>query len=112
MSYAVRNDLRGFRAVLDSSELLEDEFFSETLPDDPVPSTDEIKSIALQERDGLLTIASLRIGPLKDAEEDGIATEEELEKLKLWKDYRISLNRIEGQEGFPNNISWPKSPED
>lgn len=114
MSYAVKNDGTGFRAVLGEEDILDGEFFSIYMPQEVAPLSKTIEEVTREvriARDTQLALASLRLGPLKDAEEDGVATEDELAKLRLWKDYRIALNRIEGQEGFPNNISWPQSPE-
>ena len=33
------------------------------------------------------------------------------EKKAQWIEYRRILREIRGQEGFPNNISWPNQPE-
>jgi hypothetical protein len=62
-------------------------------------------------RDGFLYEAGLRIAPLQDAVDLNKATPEEQSTLLLWKDYRIDLNRIEDQEGFPSDIEWPTAPE-
>jgi hypothetical protein len=65
----------------------------------------------LGERDGLLYEAGLRIAPLQDAVDLGTTTEAEQAALLEWKAYRVDLNRIEDQPGFPSEIDWPAQPE-
>lgn len=65
----------------------------------------------LAERDGLLYEAALRIAPLQDAMDLDKATEAEKVALLAWKTYRVDLNRIEDQSGFPSEIEWPTPPE-
>ncbi|OCR25310.1 hypothetical protein AFK24_09580 [Pseudomonas syringae] len=65
---------------------------------------------ALSQRDGLLAAAAIRIAPLEDAVELGIATQTDEAALREWKIYRVDLNRIENQEGFPSDIAWPSLP--
>lgn len=67
---------------------------------------------AIATRSNLLTNASVRMGPLQDAVDIGDASDAEKDLLVAWKRYRVYLNRIELQEGFPKNIEWPKSPEE
>ncbi|MBM3106200.1 tail fiber assembly protein [Pseudomonas sp. V1] len=68
------------------------------------------KGVAL--RDEKLAVASTRIAPLQDAVDLGEATEVEQIMLLAWKRYRIELNRLEQQPGYPLSIDWPPSPED
>jgi hypothetical protein len=63
-------------------------------------------------RSKLLTEASVRMGPLQDAVDIGEASDAEKDMLVAWKRYRIYLNRIELQEGFPKTIVWPQSPDE
>ncbi|WP_256581880.1 tail fiber assembly protein [Pseudomonas sp. S09G 359] len=67
--------------------------------------------MAYSTRDSLLGTAALRIAPLQDAVDVDRATDDEVARLTLWKNYRIDLNRIEQQTGFPANIDWPQSPD-
>ncbi|KAK52535.1 caudovirales tail fiber assembly domain protein [Bordetella bronchiseptica OSU054] len=39
-----------------------------------------------------------------------IATPEEQASLIAWKQYRVALNRIEQQAGYPTEILWPTAP--
>lgn len=68
-------------------------------------------SEAIQRRDELLRVAAIRIAPLQDAVDLGSSTEAEAALLLSWKQYRVDLNRIEQQAGFPTVIDWPESPE-
>lgn len=71
-----------------------------------------LESIALTTRDGLLAFATLRISPYQDAVDLGDATDSDLVYLNEWKRYRIALNRITDQVGFPEKIEWPPTPVD
>lgn len=76
----------------------------------PDPTTEELIQMALAQRDQLLTVAAIRIAPLADAVELGEASEAEVALLKKWKQYRVLLNRIDQQAGFPQSIDWPEIP--
>ena len=113
--FAVRNDKQGCRSVSGVGEVGLDEFFSFEILRDPValpPTTEELAVRAQEQRDQLLAIAANRMGPLQDAVDTDQATAEEAARLVLWKHYRIDLNRIEQQEGFPVNVQWPVSPDE
>lgn len=56
-------------------------------------------------------IADTAIAPLQDAVDLEEATPEEEAKLKLWKKYRVALNRLPDQPGYPTTITWPVMPE-
>ncbi|MCX2891711.1 tail fiber assembly protein [Pseudomonas sp. DCB_BI] len=60
----------------------------------------------------LLVDAAVRMGPLQDAVDIGEASDAEKDLLVAWKRYRVYLNRIELQEGFPKTIVWPQSPDE
>lgn len=65
---------------------------------------------ALLDRDDKLRQATVRLAPLQDAHDLGESTTEEETALLGWKRYRIALNRIEQQSGYPLNIDWPPAP--
>ncbi|QXH54160.1 tail fiber assembly protein [Pseudomonas fakonensis] len=65
----------------------------------------------LAERDRLLGIAAPRIAPLQDAVDLNIATADEVALLTKWKQYRVALNRLQEQEGYPASIAWPVAPD-
>jgi len=50
------------------------------------------------------------IAPLQDAVDLDEATDAEVALLKEWKRYRVALNRLPDQEGYPTDIDWPAPP--
>lgn len=112
MSFAVRNDGRGFWSVAGPEEVGADEWYSMEVPSETLPSVEEVAQAAIDKRNSLLAAAATRMGPLQDAVDAGRATEQEAARLMLWKGYRIDLNRIESQERFPTEIVWPFSPDE
>lgn len=78
-----------------------------TPPEPPAPTAEEV----LTERDARLAAAALRMAPLQDAVDLGDATGAEETALTAWKQYRVKLNRIELQSGFPAAVVWPVAPQ-
>jgi hypothetical protein len=76
--------------------------------DSQKPSTE---AFALFKRDSLLQVAGIRIAPLQDAVDIGDSTDFEEAQLRAWKVYRIALNRIHDQPGYPGTIDWPVTPD-
>jgi len=119
IGWAVKNDLSGKRSFdSEHNQLLDDEHFVD-INDGPepeivplLPSNEELAALAKEKRNQLLTIAANRMGPLQDAVDVDRATADEVSRLRLWKGYRIDLNRIETQDGFPTDIQWPMSPDE
>ncbi|WP_081009945.1 tail fiber assembly protein [Pseudomonas asplenii] len=116
MSYALKIDRSSYRAVAGPEKrseefpagLTEDEVYCDEVP--TIISPPPTAAGVLSERDARLGIASLRIAPLQDAVDLGDATESEKSELKLWKQYRVSVNRVTEQEGFPSAVEWPEAP--
>lgn len=81
----------------------------EVLPEVP-PTLDELRAAVFIKRDGLIAAASARMAPLQDAQDLGEATAAEEATMLAWKRYRVALNRVEQQAGFPGVIDWPGSP--
>ena len=77
---------------------------------EPEPTLEEIKTLALGRRDYLLSIAAIRIAPLQDAVDLEEGTLSDAASLKKWKQYRVAVNRVPDQSGFPKNIEWPTEP--
>lgn len=75
-----------------------------------IPTPEEALASALAKRDNLLSVAAIRIAPLQDAVDLEEATTADVTLLKKWKQYRIAVNRIDQQEGFPSDITWPVEP--
>ncbi len=80
-------------------------------PEPEPPTRDQLATAALAQRDALLAFATLRIAPLQDASDLDLATGPEMARLVAWKRYRVDLNRIELQSGFPSSIAWPVAPD-
>ncbi|AZC22919.1 tail fiber assembly protein [Pseudomonas sessilinigenes] len=113
MSYAVRKDGQGFRAIDGPEDIESHETYYEGVPPTPIAlplSAGEAANRAREAREQLLSVAANRMGPLQDAVERNKATPDEVRMLDMWKDYRIELNRIELQQGFPSSIVWPPVP--
>ncbi len=82
-------------------------FAAPPAPPAPPPTAEQVRD----ERDALLKLAALRIAPLQDAVDLDDATGAETLLLKAWKQYRVALNRIELQSGFPASVVWPDAPQ-
>ena len=54
--------------------------------------------------------ADSAIAPLQDAVDIDDATDAEVLALKAWKKYRVALNRLPEQPGYPTDIDWPAPP--
>lgn len=75
---------------------------------DPPPITPENQLARdVSERDECLRKAALRIAPLQDAVDLGIASADDIALLKLWKQYRVALGRL---DLTVTPISWPVAP--
>ena len=80
------------------------------LADYPSPTCEQMAAIAVAKRDELISVASKRIAFLQDAVDIGETTAAEEQQLLAWKKYRVALNRITEQPGFPTVIEWPDVP--
>lgn len=58
----------------------------------------------------LRAAADTAIAPLQDAVDLDEATASEVAMLKEWKRYRVALNRLPEQAGYPATIDWPARP--
>jgi hypothetical protein len=74
------------------------------------PTPAQLMAAANSQRDSLLGVAGLRVAPLQDAVDLGAATDADMANLKLWKQYRVAVNRVSAQTGFPTTIDWPAPP--
>lgn len=73
----------------------------------PKPSDEEIEANNIAVRDSLISAAALRIAPLQDAVDLGVATTEEESALLAWKRYRVDVNRVDLSVQAPQ---WPTVP--
>jgi len=78
---------------------------------DIVISDNTIKQIVDEKITALMTVATETIAPLQDAVDLGIATDDETTSLTAWKNYRVLVNRVTTQSGYPKDIDWPVQPE-
>lgn len=58
----------------------------------------------------LRQMADFKTGTLQDAVDLAEATPEEEAQLPAWKRYRVALNRVPQQAGYPGTIDWPPEP--
>ena len=72
-------------------------------PIDIMPTEQQLAAGALMQRDELLKAAAVRIAPLEDAVDLGLATEAKIELLTDWKRYRIALDEISEQGRLPSS---------
>ena len=68
------------------------------------------ETAATYEIQQLLSVANNKIAPLQDAADLEIATEDETTALTKWKTFRVLVNRVTTQPGYPVNIDWPEQP--
>lgn len=79
--------------------------FSEYVP--PPLSAEQILAMNTATRDALLAKATAAIAPLQDAVDLDEATTDETALLKLWKQFRVAVNRVDLTQPTP---SWPAMP--
>jgi hypothetical protein len=73
-------------------------------------AADQALAMVVAEIDRRRVIADKAIAPLQDAVDIDDATDADVVLLKAWKKYRVALNRLPDEPGYPSNISWPVTP--
>jgi hypothetical protein len=76
-----------------------------------VLSADQVRAANRRRQSALLAQATSAISPLQDAIDIGVATEAEHAMLLAWKRYRVAINRIDQQPGYPSKVVWPERPD-
>jgi hypothetical protein len=76
----------------------------------PPPSTEEVIARVQSRISVERKRADEAVAPLQDALDIDEITDAERAELKLWKKYRVDLNRIPDQPGYPGAIDWPITP--
>ncbi len=71
------------------------------------PTPEQVLQAANAKRDDLLSIAALRLAPLQDTVDLDAATDADTANLKLWKQYRVAVNRVSEQPGSPQLSTGP-----
>ncbi|HHR5846964.1 TPA: tail fiber assembly protein [Providencia alcalifaciens] len=74
----------------------------------PPPTKEQLIAEAEYQKQALLNEATTAIAPLQDAVDLGIATDEEREQLRAWKEYRVEVNRVDA--GLGASVNWPVKP--
>lgn len=92
---------------LDVVEITEAEAMTIT---NPPPTIEQLATQTQWRRNSLLSEAAIHVAPLQDAVDLGEATDKEQDQLRAWKQYRVLLNRITQQEGYPTLVDWPEIP--
>ena len=78
------------------------------IPAPPEPDRDQLLALATAQRDSLLQYAPLRMAPLQDVADLGMATEAERAALAAWRMYRIEVSRVDITADAP---AWPETPD-
>ncbi|MEW5546749.1 tail fiber assembly protein [Pseudomonas soli] len=84
----------------------------EALPIEPLPEpVPDLLASVLRGIARCRAQADQAIAPLQDAVDLDEASELEQQHLRAWKRYRVALNRLPDQDGFPDNLQWPAAPQ-
>lgn len=75
------------------------------------PTNEQLKAEAIAQRDFLLREAEGETAGMADAFIAGLLEEEDIKKFISFASYKLKLNKIDHQKGFPEKIDWPKLPE-
>ncbi|WP_433736414.1 tail fiber assembly protein [Pseudomonas putida] len=86
------------------------EFDQATADANAISAQMAVEKDVLSQLDQYLAEATLRMGPLQDRVDLGIATGEQSEQLNAWKRYRIELSEVPQQAGWPWTMEWPVTP--
>jgi hypothetical protein len=73
-------------------------------------ATDRVLAAVVAESTKRRAVADTAIAPLQDGVDIDDATAAEVSLLKAWKKYRVALNRLPEQPGYPATIDWPVVP--
>lgn len=76
--------------------------------DVPLPTHENLVSLAEQKKNRLFAEANTAIAPLQDAQDLDMATGNEQDLLLAWKKYRVLLNRVDTSTAL--GIEWPTPP--
>ncbi|QXI37351.1 tail fiber assembly protein [Pseudomonas xantholysinigenes] len=91
------------KSLVPMTEAEVEDYYRRTLTLDPL-------GVAQAEILRLRGLADSAIAPLQDAVDLDDAREAEAARLKTWKRYRVALNRLPEQPGYPTEIDWPALP--
>ncbi|HIE1924578.1 TPA: tail fiber assembly protein [Pseudomonas aeruginosa] len=83
-------------------------FFAE--PVIVLPTEAELKTAAIWQRDVLLGVANEATAGMADAFIAGLLDEADTATFKAYAAYKLALNKVDQQVGYPQAINWPVSP--
>lgn len=75
------------------------------------PTDDELKAAALAKRDALLSQASEVTAGMGDAFLADLLNDADKATFKTYAAYKLALNKIDKQPGYPQTIAWPTLPQ-
>jgi len=81
-------------------------------PEAVAPTEAELKTEALAQRDLLLTLANEATAGMADAYIAGLLSPADESRFKAFAAYKLELNKIDKQSGYPVEIRWPTAPEE
>jgi len=87
-----------------------DGVWSFAAPIPPVLTDAELKAAALSQRDALLSQANEVTAGMADAFLADLLSNDDKAMFKAYAAYKLALNKIEQQPGYPSAIIWPISP--
>lgn len=77
-----------------------------------LPKTEsELKAEAVAMRDVLLAAANEATAGMADAFIADLLDEADVAKFKAFAKYKLALNKIDQQPGYPQTITWPTPPQ-
>ncbi|MFB6328742.1 tail fiber assembly protein [Pantoea deleyi] len=110
---AVKIDSETYNSLLSGQEkglvITADKKGNPQLTNPPALSKAEQVALAEAKRSLLMAAATVAMNPLMDAVDLGEATSEEEAQLKSWRQYRVTLNRLELSTA--PDVKWPDKPQ-
>jgi hypothetical protein len=76
-----------------------------------IPTNAELILSSMVERDARLDAADEATAGMADAYIAGLLEAEDVAKFKAFAAYKLALNKIDKQPGYPQTIAWPMLPQ-
>jgi hypothetical protein len=76
----------------------------------PVLTDAELRAAALAQRDALLAQANEATAGMADAFLADLLSDADRVMFKAYAVYKLALNKIDQQPGYPTTVDWPTSP--
>lgn len=70
----------------------------------------ELRAAAMARRDELLAEADQQTVGMADAYIAGLLDADDMQRFKAYAAYKLALNKIHKQPGYPQNVAWPQLP--